>query len=188
MVLQANEALRALEAGDIFGLSRKSIELGVDNAFAVDPNTALGAIAANAHGLPFTGLFGYALARRLHGINRSGELHWLQVLPLGAVIIEHLNFQPGHPRCTVLRCANEHAAVAVCGDVVFELQLKIGVLLLSGNPRGAGFAGTGKHAVVHLPVGQGPAHALPAGEVFAVEERFKFLVGGRCRKHAECDR
>ena len=183
--MQADESLGAFQAGDVLCLRRQLFETNVDDALAVDPDAALAAVAANAHGLPFAGLLGGTLAGRLDGINGTGKLCRLEAFPFGAVIIKHLNLQPGHPRCTGLGRANEHAAVAVLGDVVLELQFKIGKLLLGGEPGGTGLAGARQDAVLDFPVGHRPAHALPAGEVFAVEERLKVLVR---RRNRQCTR
>ena len=182
VVLQADESLSAFQAGDVLGLRRQLREIGVDDAVAIDPDTALVAVAADAHGLPFAGLFGDTLTGRLHSINGTGELRRLEAFPFGAVIIEHLNLQPGHPRRTVLGRANEHAAVAVFGDVVLKLQFKIGELLLGGEPGGTGLAGARQDAVLDFPVGHRTAHTLPAGEVFAIEEGLKVLVRRRNRQ------
>ena len=48
MVLQPDESLGTFQTGDVFGLGRQFREVGVDDAFAVDPDAALVAVAREA--------------------------------------------------------------------------------------------------------------------------------------------
>ena len=114
------------------------------HVLAIDPDIALCPHAADAHRLPFASLFCRSLGRRLHGVNRAGELRGLQVLPFVAKIIDHLNFHARHPRRALLRRTDEDTAVAVLGDIIFKAQIKIGVFFFSRNPLRAGFASAGE--------------------------------------------
>ena len=107
----------------------------------------------------------------MHGIDGCSELVWLEVLPLWAVVIQDLNLQPGHPWVAFFWGANEHAAVAVGGNFVFQSKVEIRKFLLGGDPLGALFSRAGKDAILGDPVGGWALDTLPTGEVFAVEER-----------------
>ena len=176
MVLQADEATVTFETGHLFAVGLRELsQVSVDHLFSVDPDLAFFAGAENAQGLPLSGGPGSALRGSLHRVDRCGELVGPEVFPFRAVIIQQLDLHAIDIGCSHLRRADKDAAVAVLRQLVLQREIKITVLFSGRQPLRPPPTGSCEHTILNAPVAGLTPHALPATQVFTVEESCSLL-------------
>ena len=170
MVLQAEVAL-----GQTVGLI-------VNRLLAVPGDLDAAAVRDDAHVIPLAGGLRHILCRGDDVVERTGRAFGR----LPTVVSQDLQLVPGEGGVFFQRRTDKDAAIAAVVDGVVEFEDEIAVLLFGAQPGTALCrvrapilaVAPDEHAVFDLPLAS--VHDDPAGEVMAVEKRFR-LRPAACR-------